>query len=192
MRGDLTAHPLPRLLEELASTGAAPAGGSAAAIAIAMAAALAEMGASLSRGQWDDAGGTIAQARLLRDRILPLVEADATAYARALAALDRSDADAGEERDREIGTALAEAADVLLQIARIGADAAELAQLVSELGNPRHRDDAHAAVLLAEAGTRVAAALVAVNLTTTTGDTRGDEAAACAHAATAARERIAG
>lgn len=189
VQGDPLELPLRRLFDDLASSGAAPASGSAAAVTIAMAAALAEMGAGLSRGQWDEAGGMVAQARLLRRRIEPLVEADADAYARALTALDRAGS-AGAGRDDEIAEALASAADVLLVIARTGADTAAVAQQVAERGNPRHRDDIHAAVLLAEVGTRIAAGLVGVNLATVPGDQREAEAAACARAAADARDRI--
>jgi methenyltetrahydrofolate cyclohydrolase len=187
VQGDVTSLPLAGLLADLASPETTTAGGPAAAVAIAMAAALAEMGASASVGRWDAAAGTVAQARTLRTRIAPLVQADADAYGRALHALEGG----GDGGDHAIGEALTGAADVLLEIARIGADTAELAQLVAELGAPRHRDDARAAVLLAEAGTRVAAALVAANLATTEDDARGGEAATCVRAAGAARERIA-
>jgi formiminotetrahydrofolate cyclodeaminase len=189
VHGDPLELPLRRLFDDLSSSDAAPASGSAAAVTIAMAAALAEMGAGLSRGQWDEAAGMVAQARLLRRRIAPLVEADADAYARALAALDSAGA-SGAGGDDDIARALAAAADVLLVIARTGADTAEVAQQVAERGNPRHRDDVHAAVLLAEVGTRIAATLVSVNLATVAGDLREEEAIACARAAASARDRI--
>ena len=83
---DLSALPVQGLLDELASESPAPAGGSAAAVAVAMAAALVEMGARRSPG-WEDAMGVAAQARAIRRRIVPLVQADADAYAASLAAL---------------------------------------------------------------------------------------------------------
>ena len=189
---DLSALPVQGLLDELASESPAPAGGSAAAVAVAMAAALVEMGARRSP-TWDDAIGVAAQARAIRRRTVPLVQADADAYAASLAALASIESihDApGAERDEAIASALAGAADVALAIARAGTDTAFLAELVADRGEPSGRDDAQAAAVLAEAGTRVAAALVAANLVTAEGDDRETAAASCARSAAMVRSRM--
>jgi len=186
---DLSALPLHDLLDELASENPAPAGGSAAAAAIAMAAALVEMGARRSQG-WDDAAGVAAQARSIRLRTEPLLQADADAYAASLQALAAVEATPGAGRDEAIASALAGAADVALQIAQAGTDAAYLAELVADRGEPSGRDDAQAAAVLAEAGTRVAAALVTANLVTAEGDERESAAASCARSAAMVRERM--
>jgi formiminotetrahydrofolate cyclodeaminase len=187
---DLTALPLQGLIDELASDSPAPASGSAAAAAVAMAAALVEMGARRSQG-WEDAIGVAAQARSIRQRTVPLVQGDADAYAASLAALGSGEPP-GPERDAAIAAALAGAADVALEIARAGTDAAYLAELVADLGEPSCRDDAQAAAVLAEAATRVAAALVAANLTTSDGDERESAAATCARSAAMVRDRMGG
>jgi methenyltetrahydrofolate cyclohydrolase len=187
--GDLSALPLQDLLDELASHDPAPAGGSAAAVAVAMAAALVEMGARRS-SSWEDAPGVAAQARSIRLRTLPLVQADADAYAASLAALAAVGDVPVTGRDDAIADALTGAADVALTIARAGTDAAYLAELVADRGEPSGRDDAQAAAVLAEAGTRVAAALVAANLVTAEGDERESVAATCARSAALVRERI--
>jgi methenyltetrahydrofolate cyclohydrolase len=187
---DLSAFSVQGLLDELASDSPAPAGGSAAAVAVAMAAALVEMGARRSPG-WEDAIGVAAQARSLRSRTVPLVQADAEAYAASLAALAAVENEPGSGRDEAIASALAGAADVALAIARAGTDTAFLAELVADRGEPSGRDDAQAAVVLAEAGTRVAAALVAANLVTAEGDDRETAAAACARSAAMVRSRVA-
>ena len=186
---DLSTLSVQGLLDELASDSPAPAGGSAAAVVIAMAAALVEMGARRSP-QWDDAMGIAAQARSLRLRTVPLVQADAEAYAESLAALACVDDAPGPDRDDAIANALEGAADAALAIARAGTDAAYLAELVADRGEPSGRDDAQAAVVLAEAGTRVAAALVAANLMTAEGDDRESLAASCARSAAMVRSRV--
>jgi len=186
---DLSALSLTGLLDELASESPAPASGSAAAVAVAMAAALVEMGARRSPG-WEDAMGVAAQARSIRQRTVPLVQADADAYAASLAALAAAEETAAEGRDEAIANALAGAADVTLDIARAGTDAAYLAELVADRGDPSGRDDAQAAAVLAEAATRVAAALVAANLMTGESDERGSAAASCARSAAMVRDRM--
>jgi formiminotetrahydrofolate cyclodeaminase len=188
---DLVSLPLDQLLEELASARESPAGGSAAAAAVAMSAALVEMVAVRSRDQWADAAGAIAQARSLRARAAPLVQEDAEVYALSLAAMRVGESGEGGARDETIALALGRAADVALAIASVGADTATLAEHVADRGNPAQRDDAHAALLLAEAGTQVAARLVSANLVTAAGDERAREADACLQAAAAARSRIA-
>ena len=187
---DLSTLSVQGLLDELASPSPAPAGGSAAAVAVAMAAALVEMGARRS-ANWEDAMGVAAQARSLRLRTVPLAQADAEAYAASLAALANIEVAPGSGRDEAIAGALEGAADVALAIARAGTDAAFLAELVADRGEPSGRDDAQAAVVLAEAGTRVAAALVAANLVTAEGDDRESAATSCARSAAMVRSRVA-
>ena len=187
---DLSTLTVQGLLDELASESPAPAGGSAAAVVVAMAAALVEMGARRSPG-WDDAIGVAAQARSLRLRTVPLVQADADAYAASLAALAAIGDTPGPDRDDAIANALGGAADVALAIARAGTDAVYLAELVADRGEPSGRDDAQAAVVLAEAGTRAAAGLVAANLMTAEDDERGSAAASCARSAAMVRSRMA-
>jgi len=186
---DLSALPFDGLLDELASQSPAPAGGSAAAVTVAMAAALVEMVARRS-SEWEDGIGVAAQARSIRHRIVPLVQADADAYSASLAAMAAAEEPPAEGRDEAIAAALACAADVALEIARAGTDAALLAELVADRGDPSGRDDAQAAAVLAEAGTRVAAALVAANLMTGDGDDRGSAAATCARSAALVRSRM--
>jgi methenyltetrahydrofolate cyclohydrolase len=186
---DLSALPVQGLLDELASASPAPAAGSAAAVVVAMAAALVEMGARRSTG-WEDATGVAAQARAIRRRIVPLVQDDSDAYAASLAALASIEDAPGSGRDEAIASALTGAADVALSIARAGTDTAFLAELVADRGEPSGRDDAQAAAVLAEAGTRVAAALVAANLVTAEGDDREIAAASFARSAAEVRSRM--
>jgi formiminotetrahydrofolate cyclodeaminase len=186
---DYLALSVSHLLDQLAERSPAPAGGSAAGIAVAMAAALVAMAARFSTGHWEGAGGAVAQAEALRARTAPLARRDAAAYAAALETLrSRGTADP-ERRDRLLGDALSVAADVPLDIASAAADVAELAAEVAEHGNPNLRADAAAAAMLAEAGARVAAMLVGVNLTMRSEDERIGRARSTAEAAAAAARR---
>jgi formiminotetrahydrofolate cyclodeaminase len=167
---DLLDAPLRDFLDTLAGEGPAPGGGSAAAVCVAMSAAIVAMVARGSKEHWPEAGGTIGQAEALRARVAPLAQADADAYAAALAALRGRDQLEARYRDQKLRSALEHAAEIPLRIAEAGCDLAVLAALLAEKGNPEVRADAAAAAVLAEGGTRAAAKLVAVNLAA-----RGDD-----------------
>jgi formiminotetrahydrofolate cyclodeaminase len=173
------------LADEVAARTAAPGGGSVAALVLALAAALTEMAARFADGHWTEAQGAAAQASALRRRAEPLARKDAEAYTAALEALRRPRGADPEERDRALGDALSDAAEVPLEIATVAADVAALAADVAERGNPNLYGDAIAAAILAEAAARVGANLVAINLTMTEEDQR--VAGARAHADAAAR-----
>ena len=165
-------------LDELAGPRASSGGGSAAAVAVAMAAAVLTMAARLSAR-----GAAAAQAEALRVRATPLAQVDADIYAAALAVREAAADLAPERRDWQIGQAFARAAEPPLEIARTGADVAELAAEIAQVGDPRVRADAAAAAALAAAGARAAAVLVAVNLTAVADDPRVVEAERLAAAA---------
>jgi formiminotetrahydrofolate cyclodeaminase len=193
--GDLLDAPLRDFLDTLAADGPAPGGGSAAAVAVAMSAGLVGMVARASKDHWDEAGGVIGQAETLRARVSPLVQADAEAYVSALNALRQREQLEERYRDQKLFEALDRAAEIPLQIAEAGCDLASLAALLVENGNPEVRADAAAAAVLAEAGTRAAAKLVAINLAASEGDERVrqaealvERAAEAAHRALAAAE----
>ncbi len=188
--GDLLDLRLRELLDAVASEDPTPGGGSAAALAVAISAGLLAMVARASP-DWPDAGSVIAQAERLRKRTTPLVQRDAEAYEEALVTLRLPERVEPEVRDIAVGAALSRAAEVLLAIAVAGADAACLAALVADRGTPERRGDAVAAALLAEAGARAAASLVAINLTMRADDDRVVHVKALAEtAAQAAREAV--
>jgi formiminotetrahydrofolate cyclodeaminase len=176
---DLTAR---ELLDELAGP-VAPAGGSALAFAVAMAAAVVRMAARASKDSWDGAAGVAAQADALRARAAPLAQLDADVLDSALAVRDGAAALSPEKRDWEIGKAFAAAAEPPLEIARAAADVAELAAEVAVSGDPRVRADAVAAATLAAAAARAAVTIVGVNLTSVEGDPRVAEAERLARSA---------
>jgi len=132
-----------------------------AAIAVALAAGLAGMAARLSTGQMSDAPELAGQADAFRRRVAPLARADAESYGRVLEAHRDP-----EDRTARVRDALSGAADVPLAVAEAGSEVAAIASRLAEEGNPNLRGDALAAVLLAGAGVRAAAALVGINLST--------------------------
>jgi methenyltetrahydrofolate cyclohydrolase len=175
-------------LTALAADRPAPSGGAAAALGCALAAALVEMAAGLTRAGGDlDVEAIRQRASAARAAAADLADADPAAYAQVLAALalprDHS------ERAQRLAGALSGAADVPLAIAREAADVAELAADLVGAGNPSLRGDALTGTLLAEAAALAAARLVEINLASTPGDDRVERARALAARALSARER---
>lgn len=171
------------LLDELAEPRPLPAGGSAAALAAAMAARLVAM-AARSTDDWPEAPSCSAQALALSARLEPLALADAQAYADALRAL--------AERDRDLGEALHRAAELPLAIAEAAADVADLAAATADRCAGHVRGDALAAVAIAMGATEAARRLVDINLATGSDDERARRAATLSRTAADAWERTGG
>jgi methenyltetrahydrofolate cyclohydrolase len=155
--------PLGRFVDMVASREPAPGGGASAAVAVALAAALTAMAARFSADHLADAETIADRAEELRNRVMPLAQADAAAYGRVLDAY-RTPRDDDEKRRRRIREALSEAADVPLSIAEVGVEVAGNAARLVEEGNPNLRGDAMTAAALAKAGVRAAATLVEINV----------------------------
>jgi formiminotetrahydrofolate cyclodeaminase len=181
---DLLGARVEDLLDAVAADTHGPGGGSVAAIVVALSASLVAMTARLSSDSWDEAGGAIAQAQLLRLRVAPLAAADAKAFRDAIRALGGEPRSESGSRALELGTALARAAEIPLQIAEAAADVAALAAFVASRARGDVQADAAAAATLAEAGARAAAHLVEVNL----GAVAEDERVAAARALVARAE----
>jgi formiminotetrahydrofolate cyclodeaminase len=175
---DFLSQRLGDLLEQVAERTPAPGGGSASAVAVALAAGLAGMAASFSDRHWPDAGPAAARAAQLRERAAALAPEDAEAYEAVLAA-----------RGEDVPAALERAAAVPLELAELAAEAARLAADASRHGNPNLRGDATAGALLAAAGARAAANLVAINLEGRPEDDRPARAARFAAEAAEAADR---
>jgi methenyltetrahydrofolate cyclohydrolase len=155
--------PLGRFVDMVASREPAPGGGASAAVAIALAAALTAMAARFSADNLADAETIADRAEELRNKVMPLAQADAAAYGRVLDAY-RTPRDDDEKRRRRIREALSEAADVPLSIAEVGVEVVGNAARLVEEGNPNLRGDAMTAAALAKAGVRAAATLVEINV----------------------------
>lgn len=119
------------------------------------------MAARLSAAQLAEAPGLAERADASRLRVAPLARADAESYGRVLDAYREPDS---ETRTVRIRDALSGAADVPLTVAEIGNEVAGIAARLVKEGNPNLEGDAMAAVLLADAGVRAAAALAEINL----------------------------
>lgn len=154
--------PLGRFMDMMASREPTPGGGASAAVAVALAAALTAMAARFSADHLADAETIADRAEELRNRVMPLAQADAAAYGRVLDAYRTPRDD--EKRRRRIREALSEAADVPLSIAEVGVEVAGNAARLVEEGNPNLRGDAVTAAALAKAGVRAAATLVEINV----------------------------
>ena len=159
-------RPLAALLDVVASSDPAPGGGSSAAIAAALGAALLEMSAGLELAR-ENPSEQIEQevpdrAGELRERTLALADQDLSSYVGVLDAL-RLPADDPARGDR-LAAALSDASRTPLAIAEAGADIAVLGARVTAASDPAIRGDALAGVLIAEAATAAAASLVEINL----------------------------
>jgi formiminotetrahydrofolate cyclodeaminase len=155
------------LLDIVAAPDPAPGGGSSSAFAGALAAALLEMSASIELARErspEEVGAELpARAAELRRELLELADRDLSSYAPVLDAR-RLPAGHPERADR-LDAALTEASQTPLAIAEAGAEAAVLGARVTAASSPAIRGDALTGVLLAEAATVAAAALVEINLT---------------------------
>jgi glutamate formiminotransferase/formiminotetrahydrofolate cyclodeaminase len=159
-------------LASVASSNPVPGGGSVAAHAGALAAALAQMVAGLTIGKKKYAAvdAEMKEAALkavaLGNQLSALVRRDAEAYALVSEAykLPKEPADAAARRSETVTNALLKAAEVPLETARAAVEVAQLAALVAEKGNTNAVTDAGVAALLAAAAAKGAAYNVRVNV----------------------------
>src|SRR3954462_7988033 len=156
----------------VASSNPVPGGGSVAAHAGALAAALAQMVAGLTVGKKKYAAvdaemkEIALKAAALGNQLAALVKRDAEAYALVSEAykLPKEPAEAATRRAESVAEALIKAARVPLETARASVKVAELAAVVAEKGNTNAITDAGVAALLAHAAARGAAYNVRVNV----------------------------
>lgn len=158
-------------LDELASGSPAPGGGSAAALAGALAAALCGMVARLTLGRerlrdaWPAMEEAAADAERMRARFLGLVDEDADAYLAVAAARKLSKTTPeGEDRRRAIDAAVLRSARVPLETLLLAGEAVGLAARVLERGNPSCVTDAGAAAQAARLAAEAASYNVKINL----------------------------
>ena len=163
---------LRRFLDDLASSAPTPGGGTAAAVAGAMGAALAEMVAALTLAREKYASSheamrPIAQAAAgARAALLALSREDSEAYDEVVAArrLPKGTDEEKAARDAKIAAANLRAAQVPLETARTAAGLLALIPELAEKGNPNAASDAGAAALLLEAAVQGGLLNVAINL----------------------------
>ena len=161
-----------RLVERLATSDPVPGGGSAAALAGAMAAALVHMVVELTAGRPAAAGTEDALAKIgaaatnWQSELLNLAEVDANAYAAVVAArrLPRESERDRQARDVQIAAAVREATRAPLVTARVANEVLALTVLLAPIGNRNAVSDVGVAALLALTAVRGAALNVEINL----------------------------
>ncbi len=169
-------------LSAVASSDPVPGGGSVAAYAGALGAALTQMVAGLTLGKKKYAtveaelATVAARARSLAAKLEGLVASDAAVYATVSTAykMPKTTSEEAEARSHAIATALLAASEVPLKTARACADVADLAQIVATKGNSNAITDAGVAALLAEAGCKAAAYNVRINVASMEDRSRGE------------------
>lgn len=194
--------PVGAFLDDLASSDPVPGGGSAAALAGALAAGLVSMVCNLTIGKrrYREVEAalrlTLEQAEQHRSRLTALMQEDTEVYARVMAAYRLPVSTDGERVHRDLAwqTALAEATAVPMEIAEQCLDVVRLALTAGQLGNPWAVSDAGAAALLAEAAGRAAGLSVEVNLRSITdtalAESQRRRLAACEQQSVALRRKV--
>src|SRR5436309_13907070 len=159
-------------LDAVAAPAATPGGGSVSAFAGAMAAALGQMVAGLSRkkksqtGFADRLSAALDEMRRIAEELVEAIDRDAASYDAVMAAFKLPQGDAAEARQREeaLQKATKGASEVPLQVAeRTVALFERLGQLDAVVAASM-RSDLRVARLMAEAGARGALANVEINL----------------------------
>ncbi len=159
-------------IDQVAAATAAPGGGSAAAYAGALAAALAEMvaGLTLGRKKYNDVEAEMQAIRIqagkLRAELSHGVEDDAAAFEAVLGALKLPKSTAAEQQARQAAVQVAtlNAAHVPLHAAANGVKVMELAAKCARDGNLNAISDAMTAAQLAHAAVKSAGYNVRINL----------------------------
>ena len=161
-----------RFLDALASSEPTPGGGSAAALAGAIAAGLVSMVCQLTLGQArfaaveEEIRQVLSRSEELRMRLTMLAEEDMAVYG-AFAQAQRMPRRTEEERKQRaerMRAALVECTLVPMRVAEACRELLSLCPLVVEKGNPAAVTDVGVAALLAEAALRGAGLQVLVNL----------------------------
>ena len=168
----LSEKPVVTFLDELASSAPAPGGGSAAALAAAIGAALVSMVANLTVGkkQYVDVQADIqrilVRSEALRHKCQDLLEQDVAAYTQ-VSRVYKMPKDTDEQkaaRADAMQKALKNATTVPMELAQVCVEVLELCPEAAEKGNVNAVSDAGVGALMAEAALRAAALNVLINL----------------------------
>jgi glutamate formiminotransferase / formiminotetrahydrofolate cyclodeaminase len=171
-------------IEQLAAPTATPGGGSAAAASGAMAAGLASMVASMSRGkkaylQYESQlSEAIARLSQLREELKSAIDADAESYNLVMKAYKsaKSADSAASDGGAGIGAALRQATSVPLSVAENVVEVAQIATTLRTISNPNMKSDLTTASALARAALEAALANVEINLDSLKKDSPKDQA----------------
>ncbi len=165
-------EPLRKYLDDAASNKPAPGGGSVSACVGALGAALVSMVCNLTRGREKFAvveeriETLVEQSEQARAALESLLQQDTVAYDGVIAAyrLPKDTAEQQAARAAAVQAGLVVAADVPLEICRVGVRVCRLAKTAAELGNPQAVTDAGIGALLGEAAVQGGALNVKINL----------------------------
>jgi glutamate formiminotransferase len=166
-------------IDQLAAPAATPGGGSAAAASGAMAAGLASMVASMSRGKKAYAqyegqlGEAIGRLAVLGEELKVAIDADAGAYDAVMKAYRA--AKASPDGGGTINAALREATGVPLSVAENVVEVAQIATGLKPITSPNMSSDLVTAIALARAALEGALANVTINLDSIKADSLEDE-----------------
>jgi glutamate formiminotransferase/formiminotetrahydrofolate cyclodeaminase len=155
-------------LEATGSPTPTPGGGSSAALAGALSAALSQMvgNLTLARKKYasvqSEMAGLVDQATRLRDELTTAISLDAAAFDNLMAAW-RNQEFSEDEKAQAVENATRKAGEVPLLVARRSRDAAEVAMSVTAIGNVNAVTDAAAAAVLARSAVQIAAMNVKIN-----------------------------
>jgi glutamate formiminotransferase len=166
-------------IEQLAAPTATPGGGSASAASGAMAAGLAHMVASMSRGKkpylqhTDALNPAIARLATLREELKAAIDADAESYNVVMKAYRT----AKESSDGTglINSALQQATSVPLGVAEKSAEVGRIVETLRPITNPNMSSDLTTATALARAGLEGAMANIEINLGSMKPETADEE-----------------
>jgi formiminotetrahydrofolate cyclodeaminase len=163
---------LKMFLDELASSSPAPGGGSVAALAGALGAALSSMVCNLTKGKQ---GYEIAQAEIaekleksekLRIDLTELIDRDTEAFNEVMKAIKmpKETEDQKEQRRNALQIVFKHAAEIPLETARKCIQVLEIARIIAEKGNKNSISDAAVSALMAQTGVQAAILNVRINL----------------------------
>lgn len=159
-------------LDELASSSPAPGGGSVAALAGALGAALSSMVCNLTKGKQgyetaqDQITEMLQRSEQLRKELTELIDRDTEAFTEVMKAfkLPKETDEQKEQRKTALQTAFKHAAEVPLETARKCVEVLDVAYIVAENGNKNSVSDAAVSALMAQTGVQAAMLNVRINL----------------------------
>ena len=170
--GPLASMKLNSFLSELASNSPAPGGGSVAALAGALGAALTSMVCNLTVGKEKYANvekeikEVLRKSEALRKRLTNLIDEDTEAFNDVMKAfkMPKETEKQKEARSKAIQEGYKTAAKVPLETAKVCEEVFDLAKIIAEKGNQNSITDAAVSALMAQAGVKSAILNVKINL----------------------------
>jgi glutamate formiminotransferase/formiminotetrahydrofolate cyclodeaminase len=161
-----------RFVDEVSTDSPAPGGGSVAALAGSLAAALASMVANLTVGKkgyepaWEELAALAERCQALKSQLVRAVDEDTEAFNQVMSAmrLPKATPEQQNVRSQAVEAAYEAAARVPLNTARLCYEAIKMADEVASKGNVNSASDAGVAALMGRAGVEGAALNVLTNL----------------------------